>query len=85
MSDPEFILLGDAVWIDFINTAHGRQPDSPDGLADPAAYHRWSKAEKLTSDATQLPWSEVLRLPGPAPEHRHRARRRTPTPLVRHP
>ncbi len=60
MSDPEFILLGDAVWIDFINTALGRQPDSPDGLTDAAAYHRWSKAEKLTSDATELPWSEVL-------------------------
>lgn len=60
MSDPEFILLGDAVWIDFINTALGRQPDVPDGLPDAAAYHRWSKAEKLTSDATELPWSEVL-------------------------
>jgi predicted RNA-binding Zn ribbon-like protein len=60
MSDPEFILLGDAVWIDFINTARGRQPDAPDGLADPAAYHRWSKAEKLTSDATERPWNEVL-------------------------
>jgi predicted RNA-binding Zn ribbon-like protein len=60
MSDPEFILLGDAVWIDFINTARGRQPDSPDGLADAAAYHRWSKAEKLASDATEVPWPEVL-------------------------
>ena len=60
MSDPEFILLGDAVWIDFINTARGRHPDSPDGLADAAAYHRWSKAEKLTSDATEVPWPEVL-------------------------
>jgi predicted RNA-binding Zn ribbon-like protein len=60
MSDPEFILLGDAVWIDFINTARGRQPDDPDGLPDPAAYHRWTKAEKLASDATELPWSEIL-------------------------
>jgi predicted RNA-binding Zn ribbon-like protein len=60
MSDPEFILLGDAVWIDFINTARGRQPDPPDGLADPAAYHRWTKAEKLASDATDLPWDEIL-------------------------
>jgi len=64
MSDPEFILLGDAVWIDFINTARGRQPDSPDGLTDPAAYHRWTKAEKLASDATELPWDEILTFRG---------------------
>ena len=60
MSDPEFILLGDALWIDFINTGQGRQPEPPDGLADPAAYHRWTKAEQLVSDATELPWEEVL-------------------------
>lgn len=60
MSDPEFILLGDAVWIDFINTARGRQPDSPDGLPDPAAYHRWTKAQKLASDATDIPWDELV-------------------------
>lgn len=60
MSDPEFILLGDAVWIDFINTARGRDADPPDGLADSAAYHRWTKAEKLASDADDLPFEEVL-------------------------
>lgn len=60
MSDPEFILLGDALWIDFINTARGRRADSPDGLADRAAYHRWIKAQKLTSDAAELPWDELL-------------------------
>jgi predicted RNA-binding Zn ribbon-like protein len=60
MSDPEFILLGDAVWLDFINTARGRTPDPPDGLSDPAAYHRWTKAEKLASDATNLPWDDIL-------------------------
>ena len=26
MADPEFILLGDAVWLDFVNTARGRDP-----------------------------------------------------------
>lgn len=60
MSDPEFILLGDAVWIDFVNTARGREADPPDGLADAAAYHRWTKAEKLASDAAEVPWEEVL-------------------------
>lgn len=60
MSDPEFILLGDAVWVDFINTARGRDVDPPDGLADPAAYHRWIKAEKLASDADDLPFDQVI-------------------------
>ncbi len=60
MSDPEFILLGDAVWIDFINTARGRELDSPDRLADPSAYHRWIKAEKLSPDGDDLSWDQVL-------------------------
>lgn len=59
MSDPEFILLGDALWIDFINTARGREVDPPDGLPAAADYHRWTKAEKLASDADDLPWDEV--------------------------
>jgi predicted RNA-binding Zn ribbon-like protein len=59
MPDPEFILMGDAVWIDFINTARGRGPEPVDSLPDPAAYHRWTKAEKLASDAMELPWEEV--------------------------
>ncbi|MEZ4413437.1 MAG: CGNR zinc finger domain-containing protein [Gemmatimonadales bacterium] len=60
LSDPEFILLGDAVWIDFINTARGREADPPDGLGDASAYHRWTKAEKLGSDAEDLPFEQVL-------------------------
>lgn len=60
MPDPEFILLGDAVWVDFINTARGRTADPPDGLPDPAAYHRWTKASKLPSDALAHPWDEIL-------------------------
>jgi len=60
VSDPEFILLGDAVWIDFINTARGREVNTPDGLGDAAAYHRWTKAEKLASDADDLPFEQVL-------------------------
>lgn len=60
MSDPEFILLGDAVWIDFINTARGRELDPRDGLPDPAAYHRWTKAEKLNPDGDDLAWDEVV-------------------------
>jgi predicted RNA-binding Zn ribbon-like protein len=60
MPDPEFILMGDAVWIDFINTARGRGPEPKDSLPDPAAYHRWTKAEKLRSDATDHRWEDVL-------------------------
>lgn len=62
MADPEFILLGDAIWIDFVNTARGREADPPDLLPDPAAYHRWAKAQKLPSDAHLVPWDEVLAL-----------------------
>lgn len=60
MPDPEFILLGDAVWIDFINTARGRVASPPDALPDPAAYHRWTKAQKLPSDVLALPWADIL-------------------------
>jgi len=59
MPDPEFILMGDAVWIDFINTARGRGTEPLDSLPDPPAYHRWAKAEKLASDAMERPWEEV--------------------------
>lgn len=59
MPDPEFILMGDAVWIDFINTARGRGVEPADSLPDAAAYHRWTKAEKLVSDAEEQPWEDV--------------------------
>ncbi len=60
MSDPEFLLLGDALWIDFINTARGHEADPPDRLPELPAYHRWTKAQKLASDADTVPWEEVL-------------------------
>lgn len=59
MPDPDFILLGDAIWIDFVNTTRGTGP-STDRLNDVAAYHRWIKAQKLSSDADQQPFDEVL-------------------------
>ena len=37
MAESEFILLGDAVWLDFVNTARGRVPAPPDLLPDSAA------------------------------------------------
>jgi predicted RNA-binding Zn ribbon-like protein len=60
MGDPEFILLGDAVWLDFINTNRGRGRSS-DRLTDAAAYHRWAKASRLRSDADSVAYALVRR------------------------
>lgn len=60
MPDPEFILLGDALWLDLVNTARNRTRESLDRLRAPADYHRWTKAEKLASDADLVPFEEVL-------------------------
>lgn len=60
MPDPEFILLGDACWLDFVNTARGRTADPPDLLPDPAAYHRWARAQKLASDVEEVPFADIL-------------------------
>ncbi len=62
MPDPEFILLGDALWLDFVNTGEGRTPDAPDRLPDLAAYHRWAKAQKLASDADIIPFHKLADL-----------------------
>lgn len=62
MADPEFILLGDALWLDFVNTAEGRTLDAPDRLPDVAAYHRWAKAEQLASDADLVPFPKLMAL-----------------------
>jgi predicted RNA-binding Zn ribbon-like protein len=47
MATSEFTLLGDAVWLDFVNSARGREPDPPDLLPDADAYARWSLAQEL--------------------------------------
>jgi predicted RNA-binding Zn ribbon-like protein len=47
MPPSEFTLLGDAVWLDFVNSARGRDPLPPDLLSDPDAYARWSLAQQL--------------------------------------
>ena len=62
MPDPEFILLGDTLWLDFVNTGEGRAEDAPDRLPDLAAYHRWSKAQKLASDADIIPFGKLVDL-----------------------
>jgi predicted RNA-binding Zn ribbon-like protein len=60
MPDPEFILLGDALWLDFVNTARSRTHEPVERLETPADYHRWTKSEKLDSDAERVPFHEVL-------------------------
>ena len=47
ISQSEFTLLGDALWLDFVNTAHGRVPSPPDLLPDEAAMLRWAQAQSL--------------------------------------
>lgn len=47
MGHPEFTLLGDAVWLDFVNSAMGRTPSPPDLLPDAAAFARWAHAQRL--------------------------------------
>jgi predicted RNA-binding Zn ribbon-like protein len=49
MPDSEFTLLGDAVWLDFVNTARGRVPSPPDLLPDESAVDRWALAQSLDS------------------------------------
>ena len=47
MGHPEFTLLGDAVWLDFVNSALGRTANPPDLLPDAAAFARWAHAQRL--------------------------------------
>lgn len=55
MPEAEFILLGDALWLDFVNTACGRTAPPPDRLSDAAAYHRWITALQLRTDDHPVP------------------------------
>jgi predicted RNA-binding Zn ribbon-like protein len=43
----EFILLGDALWLDFVNSARGRVISPPDLLPNAAAYQRWAHIQHL--------------------------------------
>ncbi|HXG45250.1 MAG TPA: CGNR zinc finger domain-containing protein [Gemmatimonadales bacterium] len=59
MADPEFLLLGDALWLDFVNTAAlpGR-----DLLPDAAALLRWTKAVKVAPVAGPADFETALDL-----------------------
>lgn len=62
MAHPEFTLLGDAVWLDFINTALGRTPDPPDLLPDADAFVRWALAQRLLQLDRPPPFPAVREL-----------------------
>jgi predicted RNA-binding Zn ribbon-like protein len=47
MGHHEFTLLGDAVWLDFVNSARGRAPGPTDLLPDAAAFTRWAHAQRM--------------------------------------
>jgi predicted RNA-binding Zn ribbon-like protein len=62
MSESEFTLLGDAVWLDFVNTAQGRLASPPDLLPNAAALDRWARAQSLGSiDGNGISLDEVLK------------------------
>jgi predicted RNA-binding Zn ribbon-like protein len=62
MAPEEFVLLGDALWLDFVNSALGRIPSPPDLLPDSAAFARWSRLHHLDPAADPPPFSRVLEL-----------------------
>ena len=60
MSRAAFILLGDALWLDFINTARGRTVESPDLLPDAEAYAAWCAVQRLDTAADPTSFPQVL-------------------------
>ena len=58
----EFTLLGDALWLDFVNTGRGRTPSPPDLLPDEGAMVRWTLAQSLHSNGDSPLMREALRL-----------------------
>ncbi len=58
MSDAEFLLLGDALWLEFVNTAGAGR----DTLPNPGAYHRWTKAVRLGSAGDREAFAAAVRL-----------------------
>lgn len=60
MSDAEFLLLGDALWLEFVNTAGAGR----DALPDPSAYHRWTKAVRVESAGDADAFGEAVAMRG---------------------
>src|SRR3954469_24922278 len=60
MALEEFILLGDALWLDFVNSARGRIAASPDRLPDPDAWARWSSLQHLDGAGNLVSFPRML-------------------------
>lgn len=58
MPDAEFLLLGDALWLEFVNTAGAGR----DTLPNPGAYHRWTKAVRVGSAGDREAFAEAMSL-----------------------
>lgn len=63
MPDPEFLLLGDALWLEFINTAKS-PPNGRDTLPDPAAWLRWTKAVRVEAPVSAAAFREAMEVRG---------------------
>ena len=60
MGAPQpFVILGDAIWIDFVNTGRGTGPVL-DRLTDHDAYLQWTRLEKLPADDPAAPFADIL-------------------------
>ena len=54
-----FVILGDAIWIDFVNTGRGTGPVL-DRLVDHNTYLQWTRLEKLPPDDPPLPFPDII-------------------------
>ena len=62
MASDAFILLGDALWLDFVNTARGRTAFAPDLLPNAGAYAEWCGQLHLNGHGEPAPFAGVLAL-----------------------
>lgn len=56
-----FVLLGDALWLDLLNTARGRTADAPDLLGNEAGWLAWCGAVGLRGAPSDFPAALALR------------------------
>jgi predicted RNA-binding Zn ribbon-like protein len=54
-----FVILGDAIWLDFVNTGRGTGPVR-DRLVDHGTYLQWVHLEKLPPDDPPVPFPDIL-------------------------
>ena len=59
MADSEFTFLGDALWLDFVNTGRSGPADDGDVLPDAASYRRWAAARRLRHDGSAATFADI--------------------------